>query len=80
MLFLAGDTSYTEGLMLEQAVDGVSLRERIFARRTLGRVLRYAETVPTVYLPSHDPRSAARLDARVPVRTEARVYEEVPSA
>jgi N-acyl homoserine lactone hydrolase len=78
-LFLAGDTSYTEGLMLEQAVDGVSLRERI-AQRTLGRVLRYAEKFPTVYLPSHDPRSAARLDARVPVRTEARVYEEVPSA
>ena len=46
-LFLAGDTSYTEGLMLEQAVDGVSLRERI-AQRTLGRVLRYAETFPTV--------------------------------
>ena len=33
--------------MLEQAVDGVSLRERI-AQRTLGRVLRYAETFPTV--------------------------------
>ena len=78
-MFLAGDTSYTEGLMLEQAVDGVSLRERI-AQRTLRRVLRYAETVPTVYLPSHDPRSAARLDARAPVGTEARVYEEVPSA
>ena len=78
-MFLAGDTSYTEGLMLEQAVDGVSLRERI-AQRTLRRVLRYAETVPTVYLPSNDPRSAARLDARAPVGTEARGYEEVPSA
>jgi len=74
-LFLAGDTSYTEGLMLEQVVDGVSPRERI-AQRTLERVLRYAEEVPTVYLPSHDPGSAARLAARAPVRMEARVYEE----
>jgi N-acyl homoserine lactone hydrolase len=74
-LFLAGDTSYTERLMLEQAVDGISPSERI-ARRTLGRVLRYAEEVPTVYLPSHDPRAAARLAARVPVGIEARVYAE----
>jgi N-acyl homoserine lactone hydrolase len=78
-LFLVGDTSYTEGLMLEQAVDGVSPSERV-TRRTLGRVLRYAEEVPTVYLPSHDPSSAARLAARAPVRMEARVYEEEPCA
>jgi N-acyl homoserine lactone hydrolase len=61
--------------MLEQAVDGVSPSERT-AQRTLGRVLRYAEEVPTVYLPSHDPDSAARLATRAPVRMEARVYEE----
>jgi N-acyl homoserine lactone hydrolase len=78
-LFIAGDTSYTEGLMLEQAVDGVSPRERI-AQRTLGRVLRYAEEVPTVYLPSHDPGSAARLAGRVPVRIDPRVYAEEPYA
>jgi N-acyl homoserine lactone hydrolase len=78
-LFLAGDTSYTEGLMLEQAVDGVSPSERI-ARRTLGRVLYYAEKVPTVYLPSHDPGSAARLATRAPVRMEASVCEEELSA
>jgi N-acyl homoserine lactone hydrolase len=77
--FLAGDTSYTEGLMLEQAIDGVSPSEQV-ARRTLWRVLRYTEEVPTVYLPSHDPGSAARLAARAPVRMEARVYEEAPSA
>jgi N-acyl homoserine lactone hydrolase len=62
-LFLAGDTSYTEGLMLEGAVDGVSPRERV-ARETLRRVLRYAEKTPTVYLPSHDPASAERLAGR----------------
>ena len=42
--------------MLEQAVDGVSLRERI-AQRTLGRVLRYAETFPTV---PAEPRPSLR--------------------
>jgi hypothetical protein len=39
LLFLAGDTSYTEGLMLEQAVDGVSLRERIFCPANPGASL-----------------------------------------
>jgi len=62
-LFLAGDTSYTEGLMLEQAVDGVSPSERM-ARETLRRVLQYVEQRPTVYLPSHDPASAERLAGR----------------
>lgn len=78
-LFLAGDTSYTQELMLEQTVDGVSPSELI-AQRTLGRVLRYAEKVTTVYLPSHDPDSAARLATRAPVRMEASVYEEELSA
>lgn len=63
MLFLAGDTSYTEGLMLEQAVDGVSAVEGA-ARETLRRVLRYASGTPTVYLPSHDPDSGVRLAER----------------
>jgi hypothetical protein len=62
-------------LMLGQAVDGVSLSERM-AQRTLGRVFRYAKEIPTVYLPSHDPGSVARLATRTAVRMEARVYEE----
>lgn len=66
-VFLAGDASYAERLLIEQAVDGVSLDEGA-ARRTLGRVLRYAGETPTVYLPSHDPASAARLASRSAVR------------
>src|SRR5262249_5340819 len=62
-IFLAGDTSYTESTMLAQAVDGVSPDETI-AKTTLGRILRYTQHTPTVYLPAHDPDSAARLDAR----------------
>ena len=58
--FLAGDTSYTEGLLLEGKVDGVSPNMNI-ARRTLNQIVSLAEEQPLVYLPSHDPESAARL-------------------
>lgn len=61
-LFLAGDTSYSEQLMLEGVADGVG-NERI-ALQTLERIRRYAQRWPTVYLPSHDPESAGRLAAR----------------
>jgi glyoxylase-like metal-dependent hydrolase (beta-lactamase superfamily II) len=62
-IFLAGDTSYTEQLMLEQAIDGVSPDEQI-ARQTLQRIQEYAQMTPTVYLPSHDPQSKDRLSQR----------------
>ena len=62
-IFLAGDTSYTEQLMLEQAVDGVSSNEQA-ARQTLKRINEYVRMVPTVYLPSHDPEARERLAQR----------------
>jgi N-acyl homoserine lactone hydrolase len=62
-IFLAGDTSYTEQLMLEQAVDGVSPNEQA-ARQTLKRIQAYARLTPTVYLPSHDPEAKERLSQR----------------
>ena len=62
-LFLAGDTSYTEALMREGAIDGVAPHEAL-ARATVQRIQRYAGDVPTVYLPSHDPEAEARLAAR----------------
>jgi glyoxylase-like metal-dependent hydrolase (beta-lactamase superfamily II) len=67
-LFLAGDASYTEALMLATALDGVAPREEM-ALATLTRIGRYARAAPMVYLPSHDPGAAARLAARqtVPV-------------
>jgi N-acyl homoserine lactone hydrolase len=61
--FFAGDTSYTEQLMLEQAIDGVSPDETI-ARATLDRVKRFVLETPAVYLPSHDPDAAQRLATR----------------
>jgi N-acyl homoserine lactone hydrolase len=58
--FLAGDTSYTERLLLEGKVDGVSADIQI-ARRTLNQIVALAEEWPLVYLPSHDPDSQSRL-------------------
>ena len=62
-VFIAGDSSYTEELMLRGAVDGVAPDEGA-ARLTLERIRAYAAATPTVYLPSHDPASAARLSER----------------
>jgi glyoxylase-like metal-dependent hydrolase (beta-lactamase superfamily II) len=58
-LLLAGDASYTQGLMLEGAVDGVAIDERA-AHETLLRLQRLTRGDPTVYLPAHDPDSADR--------------------
>jgi N-acyl homoserine lactone hydrolase len=58
--FLAGDTSYTQALMLEGAVDGVAPNEGS-ARDTLRRIRALARQEPLVYLPTHDPAAANRL-------------------
>jgi N-acyl homoserine lactone hydrolase len=65
-IFFAGDTSYTEELMLRGAVDGVSPDVKA-AAATLERIREYASGSRVVYLPSHDPRSTERLDARAAV-------------
>lgn len=63
---LAGDTSYTEHIMLKQLADGVSPKPAI-ARQTLSHLYAYAQSTPTIYLPSHDPESAKRLAAHTTV-------------
>jgi N-acyl homoserine lactone hydrolase len=62
-VFLAGDSSYTQDAMLRGAVDGVGSDERA-QRLTHERIRAYAGTRPTVYLPAHDPDTAARLAER----------------
>jgi glyoxylase-like metal-dependent hydrolase (beta-lactamase superfamily II) len=61
--FLAGDTSYNEWLMVEGQVDGVAPDEGA-ARQTLRRIREFAAQASLVYLPSHDPQSAERLEKR----------------
>jgi N-acyl homoserine lactone hydrolase len=65
-LFLAGDTSYTQDLMLAGVADGVT-NAPATNRDTLRRIRELARSEPTVYLPTHDPDSARRLDAMEPV-------------
>jgi glyoxylase-like metal-dependent hydrolase (beta-lactamase superfamily II) len=63
---LAGDTSYTQEALLNQRPDGVS-PSAVSAKRTLRGILALASTRPMVYLPSHDPESARRLDDLEPI-------------
>lgn len=65
-VFLAGDATYTEASLVAEAVDGVSSvgGGEAAALATLRRIREYAREVPLVYLPSHDPQAAARLEAR----------------
>lgn len=66
-ILLAGDASYTEELMLEQVIDGVSFNEQV-SLQTLRRIREYVRAFPTVYLPSHDAASVERLSLRQTVQ------------
>ncbi|NEU95687.1 N-acyl homoserine lactonase family protein [Bradyrhizobium uaiense] len=59
-IFLAGDTSYNQALMLSGTVDGVSAGVDI-AKATLDAIKAFAQSRPTIYLPTHDPESGLRL-------------------
>lgn len=63
VVFLAGDASYTERLMLAGIADGVS-PDAATARETLGRIRELTAQRPTVYLPTHDPDGPRRLARR----------------
>jgi glyoxylase-like metal-dependent hydrolase (beta-lactamase superfamily II) len=71
VLFLAGDTSYTEALMVAGTVDGVSPNASVSAA-TLAAIRRFAQERRTVYLPTHDPDSGARLAGRSVVMSETK--------
>ncbi|MEM1117914.1 MAG: N-acyl homoserine lactonase family protein [Bacteroidota bacterium] len=58
--FLAGDTSDDEAVAVEGVPDGVA-PDAEMARETLRKIQALAEAEPVVYLPAHDPESAARL-------------------
>jgi N-acyl homoserine lactone hydrolase len=59
-LLIAGDSAYSEAQLLGGWVDGVSLSAR-HARSSLDTIRAHAREHATVFLPSHDPDSAARL-------------------
>jgi N-acyl homoserine lactone hydrolase len=57
---LAGDMTYTEETLLDEALDAVSSDEEQ-ARDTMRKVGAYLRAKPTVYLPTHDAASIERL-------------------
>ena len=77
-IFFAGDTSYTEAFLLANKADGIGSDPDI-QQETHRRILAYASQQPTVYLPSHDPDSKARLEARQSIQTQPQlvgIYRE----
>ena len=60
LTLLAGDASYTEGIMRARRADGVT-NDPATARRTLVALGQLSEQHHMVYLPSHDPDSLSRL-------------------
>jgi N-acyl homoserine lactone hydrolase len=62
-VILAGDASYTEANLIAGNIDGVSENEAA-ARASLARLREFATSRPTVYLPTHDPRTPERLERR----------------
>ena len=63
VFLFAADASYTQRLMLDGVVDGVS-PDPAAARASLATIRKLTTERPTVYLPTHDPESVARLTAR----------------
>jgi glyoxylase-like metal-dependent hydrolase (beta-lactamase superfamily II) len=64
-LCFAGDAAYRQDLMLRGQVDGIAFSDDQ-ALETFGRLQRLVAERPTVFLPTHDPDSAARLERREP--------------
>jgi glyoxylase-like metal-dependent hydrolase (beta-lactamase superfamily II) len=62
-VLIGGDSAYTQQQLLDLQVDGVSVSARD-AIRSMRTIIDHGRRQPTVYLPSHDPESAARLAAR----------------
>lgn len=65
-VIFAGDTSYTQELLLARTLDGVAI-DAAAELDSQERILKLAQAVPTVYLPSHDPDAERRLAQRDPV-------------
>ena len=70
-IMLGADSAFTQQQLLELHPDGVSFSART-AIRSMRTILEHARLHATVFLPSHDPHSAARLAAREALVTARR--------
>lgn len=73
-VLLSGDSAYDLAQLCDLQVDGVSPKDDV-ARATMARILDHARRHPTVVLPSHDPRSVARLRAAETLADAAAIAE-----
>jgi N-acyl homoserine lactone hydrolase len=62
-VLLAGDATDTLEQLRARRPDAIGPKPKVHVQ-TLDRILAHGREHPTVYLPSHDPQSAARLAAR----------------
>src|SRR4051794_2002431 len=62
-VLLAGDASDTLEQLRARRPDAIAPKPKVHVQ-TLDRILAHGREHPTVYLPSHDPGSAARLEER----------------
>ncbi|MEM9776368.1 MAG: N-acyl homoserine lactonase family protein [Chloroflexota bacterium] len=67
IIFLAGDASYSQELLLANKIDGAgpSVEDQ---RDTKRRINDLSQAVPTVFVPSHEWAGAERLEARRPIQ------------
>ena len=60
LYFLAGDTTYSQELLIKNIPDGVSPRVSKM-KDTMAKIRNLANMEPTIYLPTHDEQSEERL-------------------
>lgn len=59
-LIFAGDTSYTQGQVLQDELAGANI-DYTLTRQTYAKLMQYASGRKSIYLPSHDPAAGDRL-------------------
>ena len=63
-IFFAADSSYTQQLLFDDAVDGEPYGTQRLPKDITGDPAHTCNPVPSIYLPSHDPEAANRLATR----------------
>jgi N-acyl homoserine lactone hydrolase len=63
-IFLAGDATDSLEQLHARRPDAIAPKPSVMVR-TMDAILEHGRSHPTVYLPSHDPESVARLESRV---------------
>jgi hypothetical protein len=75
---LAGDATDTLEQLHARRADAVAPDAKVHVA-TLDTILAHCAQHPTVYLPSHDPESAARLTAGTTVQADAPTVPAAPA-